>query len=252
MTLVPSALDPNDKDETGIPPFTIAFQPIVDIGAGRIYSYEALVRGERGESAQALFLAMDPQVLPAADAAFRHKAICLAGDQGLRTMLNLNVIPSTLERSAESLMATIDQAGLCGINADQLMLEITEREIIVDLDAFAETIDDLRQAGLRFAIDDFGAGFAGLNLLADFQPDVVKLDFQLVGGIASRGPRQAIVRGITRTCTDLGIEVIAGGIDCEEDYFWFVDEGITLFQGHILASPSLETLSPTFAQPQRS
>lgn len=236
--------------ESCIPAFNIAFQPIVDIATGKIYSQEAFVRGENGESPQALFLSMPHDLLPKADAAFRQEAIRLAGAQGLTSLINLNVMPSALERSADILLATLETARQCGVKAEQLLLEITESEIIIDIESFAENIDELRQAGLKFAIDDFGAGYAGLNLLADFQPDVVKLDKQLVRGIESRGPRQAIVRGIARTCTDLGIEIIAEGIETEYEFDWFFGEGITLFQGYLLARPSLGHLSSTFFLPQ--
>ncbi len=235
----------------GIPSFTIAFQPIVDAASGQIHSQEALVRGRNGESAQALFLSIDPGLLPQIDLAFRHEALRLAGAQGLSTMINLNVAPSALEGSADMLMATLEAAEDFGLKADQILLEVTESEIIIDIATFAQTIDDLRQVGMNFAIDDFGAGFAGLNLLADFQPDVVKLDMNLVRCIESRGPRQAIVRGIVRTCTDLGIDIIAAGVISEDEFFWFLDEGITLFQGHLLAGPSLETIATTVTLPRR-
>lgn len=235
--------------ETEIPPFTIAFQPIVDASTKQIYSHEALVRGQNGESAQSLFLSMHPDLLHIADAAFREEAIGLAGQQSLTSLINLNVMPSALERSADVLLATLETAQKCGLQAEQLLLEITESEIIIDIASFAKTIDELRQVGLKFAIDDFGSGYAGLNLLADFQPDVVKLDMQLVRGIHSRGPRQAIVRGIARTCLDLGVDIIAEGIETEDEFYWFLGEGITLFQGYLLARPSLGKLSSTFFLP---
>lgn len=236
-------------EKTVIPPFRIAFQPIVDASTKQIYSQEALVRGQNGESAQALFLSLHPDILQLADAAFREEAISLAGQQGLTSLINLNVMPSALERSADVLLATLEIARNCGLQADQLLLEITESEIIIDIASFAKTIDELRQVGLKFAIDDFGAGYAGLNLLADFQPDVVKLDKQLVRGIQSLGPRQAIVRGIARTCLDLGIEIIAEGVESEDEFNWFLGEGITLFQGYFLARPSIGKLSSTFFLP---
>ena len=71
-----------------------------------------------------------------------------------------------------------------------------------------------------------------------------------VRGIERHGPRQAIVRGIARTCNDLGIDIIAEGIETEEEYFWFLDEGITLFQGPLLAPPSLGTLLTAFKLPK--
>jgi EAL domain-containing protein (putative c-di-GMP-specific phosphodiesterase class I) len=226
-----------------LPGFSIAFQPIVNAATRSVYSQEALARGTHGESAQALFLSVPPESLPQIDAMFRHEAIRLAGEQGLSSSLNLNVIPSALEQSADVLLETLTAAQAAGIRPDQILLEITEGEIIVDLDGFAQTIDDLRRSGLRFAIDDFGAGYAGLNLLADFQPDVVKLDMQLVRNIPSLGPRQAIVRGIARTCLDLGIDIIAEGVETEDEYFWFLDEGISLFQGYLIARPSLGLVS---------
>jgi EAL domain-containing protein (putative c-di-GMP-specific phosphodiesterase class I) len=233
-----------------LPEFSIAFQPIIDAANGRIYSQEAMVRGKRGETAQTLFLSISSALLPLADATFRQEAIRIAGLAGLDTLLNVNLMPSALENSADAMKSTLETAALFHVACDQILLQITESEIIVDPTTFAKRSDDLRLAGLKLAIDDFGAGYAGLNLLADFQPEVVKLDTRLVHGIERHGPRQAIVRGIARTCGDLGIDIIAEGIETEEEYFWLLDEGITLFQGPLLALPSLGTLSKLFTLPK--
>ncbi len=237
-------------NDRSLPEFDIAFQPIIDAANGRIYSQEAMVRGKRGETAQTLFLSINADLLTHADATFRQEAIRIAGMAGLDTLLNVNVMPSALENSVDAMNSTLETAAQYNISGEQLLLQITESEIIVDPATFAKRSDDLRQAGLKLAIDDFGAGYAGLNLLADFQPEVVKLDARLVRGIERHGPRQAIVRGIARTCNDLGIDIIAEGIETEEEYFWFLDEGITLFQGPLLAPPSLGTLLTAFKLPK--
>ena len=237
-------------NDRSLPEFDIAFQPIIDAASGRIYSQEAMVRGKRGETAQALFLSIDSDLLAQADATFREEAIRIAGMAGLDTLLNVNVMPSALENSADAMKSTLETAALYNVSGEQLLLQITESEIIVDPATFAKRSDDLRQVGLKLAIDDFGAGYAGLNLLADFQPEVVKLDTRLVRGIERHGPRQAIVRGIARTCSDLGIDIIAEGIETAEEYFWCLNEGINLFQGPLLARPSLGTVSKVFKLPK--
>lgn len=233
-----------------LPEFTIAFQPIVDAARGRVYSQEAIVRGKRGETEQALLVSINPNMLAEADAAFRQAAIRIAGLAQLNTLLNVNLMPSTLENSADAMKSTLEFAELHHVSREQLLLQITESEIIVDPATLAKRCDDLRQTGLKIAINDFGAGYAGLNLLADFLPEVVKLDRRLVRDIESNGPRQAIVRGIARTCYDLGIDMIAEGIESADEFFWCLDEGITLFQGPLLARPSIGTLSQVFSLPK--
>jgi EAL domain-containing protein (putative c-di-GMP-specific phosphodiesterase class I) len=91
------------------------------------------------------------------------------------------------------------------------------------------------------AIDDFGAGYSGLNLLAEFQPDQVKLDMKLITGIERHGPRQAIVRAISQICSDLGIDIVAEGIETEDEYAWLASQGIRLFQGYLFAKPGFES-----------
>lgn len=233
-----------------LPEFSIAFQPIIDAAAGKIYSQEAIVRRPNSESAQSLFLSLDPEMHAQADAAFRLEAIRIAGQAGIKSQLNVSVLPSTLERSSDALTSTLAAAHEFGVSPAQLVLQITENEIIFDSATFTKRLDDLRLDGLKLAIVDFGAGYAGLNLLADFQPEVVKLDRRLVHSIAGHGPRQAIVRGIARTCNDLGIDIIAEGIETEEDYFWFLDEGITLFQGHLFSQPKIGTITQAFTLPK--
>jgi len=103
-----------------------------------------------------------------------------------------------------------------------------------------------RGLGLLMAIDDFGAGYSGLNLLADFQPDQIKLDMKLIRGIEWHGPRQAIVRAINQICLDLGIDVIAEGVETELEYAWLASQGIHLFQGYLFAKPGFESFPKVY------
>ena len=141
-----------------------------------------------------------------------------------------------------ALTSTVDMATIAGLRVEQLVLEVSERDVIKDSQSFVARANLCRALGVRFAIDDFGAGYSGLNLLADFQPEQVKLDMLLVRDVHRRGPRQAIARGVLRTCEDLGIEVVAEGVETVDEYRWLADEGIHLFQGYLFARPAFERL----------
>jgi EAL domain-containing protein (putative c-di-GMP-specific phosphodiesterase class I) len=168
---------------------------------------------------------------------------------GLSTHLNLNFLPLSLESSQRAITSILATAAQHHIQPDQLVLEILEKELIGDFERFREAVNRHRGTGLTFAIDDFGAGYAGLNLLADFQPEFIKLDMHLVRDIDSNGPRQAIVRGILRTSLDLGIDVIAEGVESTDEYEWLRSEGIELFQGWLFARPGFEQLPQSFQLP---
>lgn len=179
----------------------------------------------------------------------RIAALEAAARLGLRTRININFHPSDIAHSPTAISSLLDAAGRCGIAPESIVLEVLESEIIRDSGDFSARMNPYRASGLTFAIDDFGAGYAGLNLLADFQPDLLKIDMNLVRGIERNGPRQAILRGIARTCLDLGIDLIAEGVETVEEYAWFRAEGIELFQGFLLAKPVFDRLSTEFHLP---
>jgi len=105
-------------------------------------------------------------------------------------------------------------------------------------------------ARFRTAIDDFGAGYSGLNLLADLQTDFIKLDMALVRGIDRSRTRQAIVRGTVSVCRDLGIATIAEGVETIDELRALMDLGIELFQGYLLARPAFEAQAEVLMPPQ--
>lgn len=225
-----------------IPKYSFAFQPIVNVTKGTISSFEALVRGENAESALHIFQQISPENMHQFDAMLRENAILLAAKLGISCNLNLNFMPGGLVDSDEAISTTIDAANQHGVGLDKIILEITESEIIEDHRAFVDKINKYRSLGIKFSIDDFGAGYSGLNLLAEFQPDDIKLDMSLVRDIDTRGPRQAIIRGIIRTCQDLGVEIVAEGVESTAEYWWLQGEGIELFQGYLFAKPGFEHL----------
>ena len=224
------------------PHFTFAFQPIVDTETREIISYEALIRGLNNESAYKVLQQVPAVRLFAFDQGARVKAIDLAMRLGIGCNLNLNFLPRSLDSSAESILTTLEAANRANFPIKRIVLEAVEGEIIDNTSHFTQLINKYRGMGLKVAIDDFGAGYSGLNLLAEFQPDKVKLDMKLIRGIERNGPRQAIVRAVNQLCIDLGIDVVAEGVETQPEYAWLARQGIRLFQGYLFAKPAFESL----------
>jgi len=241
-----SDASPPTADLGGVDPreFSCAFQPIVDTQTRTAYSHEALVRGLNNEPAYEVIKRYAGDRMAAFDAASRAKAIEVATRIGLDTHLNLNFLPSVVSDPVVGLNSTIEAANRHSFPLDRIIVEATEGEVISNQVRFAEVVNEYRRAGTRLAIDDFGAGYAGLNLLSDFQPDIVKLDMALVRGIQSNGPRQAIVRAIAQVCVDLGIDFVIEGVETVDEYSWFRDQGVYLYQGYLFAKPMFEAMPP--------
>lgn len=138
--------------------------------------------------------------------------------------------------------ATLEAARAHGFPTSRLIFEITENEELVDKEYLKSIIQEYRRQGFKTAIDDFGAGYAGLNLLAEFQPDIIKLDMALVRAVDTDPVRQAIIREILGVCEALSIEVIAEGVETEAELALLHGLGIDLFQGYLFARPGFECL----------
>ena len=224
--------------------FSFAFQPIVDTHARAVYSHEALVRGLNNEPADQVINRYSADRMAAFDEVARIKAIEVAARIGVHTALNLNFLPSAALNATVGLDSTIEAANRYLFPLERIIVEATEGEAIGDLAKFARILNEYRRTGMRFAIDDFGAGHSGLNLLAEFQPDIVKLDIGLVRNIQSHGPRQAITRAIAQVCVDLGIDLVVEGVETVDEFSWFSDLDVHLYQGFLFAKPMFEAMPP--------
>ncbi len=220
----------------------IAFQPIVDVQARQVFAYEALIRGAQGASAGEVIAAVRPDQLYTFDQTCRVLAIETAHRLGMDTHLSINFLPNAVYEPATCIRLTLAAARKVGFAPERLIFELTESEKMRDPDHALRIIKDYQQRGFLTAIDDFGAGYSGLNLLAQFQPHIVKLDMALTRDIDQDAVRRAIVGGVIGTCKSLGCEVVAEGVERREELHTLRDMGVTLFQGYLLARPGLETL----------
>ncbi len=225
--------------------FTMAFQPVVDVALRRIYAYEALVRGPSGESAASVLEAVTPANRYAFDQSCRIKAIALASALGLQQTgagLSINFIPGAMYRPENCVRATLAAARRHQVPPDRLIFELTENERIDDHDHLTSILDVYRAQGFRTALDDFGAGFSGLGLLAQFRPDVVKIDMSLIRALDSDARRHVIVGGVVQMCRSLSAQVVAEGVETASELAALRGLGVSLFQGYLFAKPGLERL----------
>lgn len=224
--------------------FTMAFQPFVEAGTARIFGYEALVRGPNRESAAEILGKVNDSNRYRFDQACRVKAIELASELGLEGVLSINFLPNAIYRPETCIRTTLQAAEKVGFDRSRLMFEVTEGERVKDHAHLRGIFDEYKKQGFKTAIDDFGAGFAGLNMLAAFQPDFIKLDMELTRNVDKDHVRQAIVAGITETCRALKLGIIAEGIETKEEYVYLASKGVRLFQGYFFARPGFRSLPP--------
>lgn len=229
---------------TGTIDFRIAFQPIVDVRARRVHGYEALLRGARGEGAAMVFAACPWAQRPLLDRAARLRALAHAVDANLDAVLAVNLIPESVAETRDSISETLHAARASAFPFERLCFEVAAQEAADDPARISEIMRRYRRAGLRTAMDDFGGAFDSLNVLADFQPDLVKLDPVLTRGIAGDRTRQALARAVVGACEELDIDAVAEGLESADDLANLHELGIDLFQGHLLGAPTLEQFAP--------
>jgi len=227
------------------PPFPIdismAFQPIARLSTGEIFAHEALVRGANGESAGEVFKHVTDDNLYQFDQTCRVRAIKEAALCGIDTDISINFMPNAVYQAETCIRRTLEAATEADFPLDRIIFEVTESDNIPDRPHLRNILEYYKQRGFRTAIDDFGEGYAGLNLLAEFIPDLVKLDMALVRSIDSDPNRRKIVKHMIRLCDDLGIEVIAEGIETFDERNTLRELGVDLYQGFLFARPAFQS-----------
>ena len=223
--------------------FTMAFQPIVNITTKEIFAQEALVRGIQNEPAKNILDRINLDNIYRFDQACRVKAVQLAASLKIDSFVSINFLPNAVYNPELCIRTTIEAAETYGFPVNKIIFEITEGEKITDQAHLLAIIKYYRTKGFLTAIDDFGAGYSGLNLLADIQTDLVKLDMGLIRSIDQNKSRQAIVKGIVQVCKDLNTTIIAEGVETYEELSVLESLGIELFQGFYFARPAFQSLA---------
>jgi EAL domain-containing protein (putative c-di-GMP-specific phosphodiesterase class I) len=213
----------------------MAFHPVLYACDGSVFGYEALLRTREP------LLPGPSEMLDAADRLgesrrlgrlVRERAAIPMGQAAHGAKLFVNLHPRDLDDpelgSPDSLLGAI---------ADRVVLEVTERAPLTNVERIREKVAALRMLGFRIAIDDLGAGYAGLTSFATLEPDIVKLDMSLVRNIDHEPVKQKVVSSMVGLCKDMGLLIVAEGIETEPERDTLVGLGCDLLQGYLFAYP---------------
>ncbi|MGY6551585.1 MAG: EAL domain-containing protein [Erythrobacter sp.] len=223
----------------------MAFQPILDLASGTIFAHEALVRGQDGASAHEVLAGIDERSRYAFDQQCRIIAIEEAARLALTddgSCLSINFLPNAVYEPRACIRTTIETALRTGFPANRIIFEFTEDEQI-DAAHLLNILRSYRAMGFQTAIDDFGAGYAGLALLSRFQPDIVKIDMELIRQIDSSPVKRTLLGGVLAILADLGITPVCEGIETIAEFTVLREMGVNLMQGFLFAEPCLGALA---------
>lgn len=240
-------------EDTAVSPadgLSFAFQPIIDPLSRKIVSIEALLRSADGRSPLEYFAQLPPDKIYETDLKSKKHVFSMAQSMGIEGItLSINLLPMALVDVPDAVNFLLQEISNNGLVPEQIVIEVTENEVISSIDALETAFKQLKAAGISLAIDDFGAGSAGLLLLARFQPDKIKIDRHIICDIHKSGPKQAIVQAIIKCCSSLEISVIAEGVEKAEEWMWLEAAGISKFQGFLFAEPKLNAV-PAISWPE--
>lgn len=222
--------------------FSFAYQPIIDYAERKIFAHEALVRGINGESAASILEKVNDENRYRFDQSCRVKAVEGAARLGIKEFLSINFLPNAVYEPGACIRSTFEAAQKFNFPKEKIIFEVVEGEDVSDRPHLLNIFNEYRRFGFKTAIDDFGAGYAGLNLLSDFQPDIVKIDMDLIRNIDTSDPKQAIVEGIVHICRKLGIKVLAEGVETKAERDFLVRAGVNYFQGYLFCKPAFQSV----------
>jgi EAL domain-containing protein (putative c-di-GMP-specific phosphodiesterase class I) len=221
------------------------FQPIFDARTGAIFAHEALLRvpkdGAYVGPGEAFSSSMDQDLSQYLDRVARETAIECAARAGIASKIFINFLPSAIYDPRTCLRTTVDALDKHGIAHDRIVFEVVESDRVHNPEHLRTIIDYYRAGGFQVALDDLGSGYSSFTLINQLHPDFVKLDMSLVQNV-DRDPYKAVLAvRLVQAVKELGIKVIAEGIEREEELAWAKEQAIDYVQGYLLGRPLAES-----------
>ena len=222
------------------------FQPIVSLTDCTIIGYEALSRGPQNSNMQnpevLLDIAKECDKLWELEDLFRSKALESIYNSKLDVKIFLNINPGIIDSLKFKNSFTEEYLRKYDLHCKNIIFEITERDLIKDIDRFKETIEYCKSKNYQIAIDDAGSGHSGLNRICHINPHYIKLDIELIRNIDKYATKQAIVRSMYEFSKLTGCNLIAEGIETEEELKTLIEIGVQYGQGYFIQRPNEQIL----------
>lgn len=220
----------------------VVFQPIVHLGDGELYGFEALVRGPSDSILHSPVMLFEEATRCGMSGVL--DLVCIAAilrefsQRKLPGTLFVNVIPDTLLSDDVSVDALLGMLSVNDIRPDRIVLELTETRPNATYPVLRQVAEALRNTGVRLALDDLGEGFSNLRLWSELRPDVVKLDKYLVQNIHTDLLKEQFVRSLVDMARASGAILVAEGIEQPEELLVLRDLGVAMGQGYLIARPN--------------
>lgn len=226
------------------------FQPIVHADAPtRAFAHECLIRGRDEDGglispADIFGVAKSADLLFNLDRACRMTAIRDAARHKIDTNIFVNFNPSTIYDPDYCLRSTMQAIDESGIANERIVFEVVESEEVRDTEHLLGILKYYRENGFRIAMDDLGAGYSSLNLLSRLRPDFVKMDMELIRDVDKDRYKSIISANMLNLAKELGVKVIAEGIETVGEWQWLVEHGADYLQGFLFAKPAAPPITP--------
>ena len=225
---------------------SVWFQPIVHtMNPTRIYAYECLSRGSSNEGelilADQMFqTARSADLLFNLDRLCRISAIRTASSHNVATNIFINFNPTAIYDPKFCLATTLRVITDLNMNPERIVFEVVESDRISDIEHLTGILKYFRNNGFRIAMDDVGAGYSSLNLLSQLRPDFIKLDMELIRNVDADPYKAIITSNMIQLARELGVQVIAEGVEREQEWLWLQEHGADFVQGHLFAKPAID------------
>ncbi len=226
------------------------FQPIVKFAKPKeVFAYEALLRGREVDGAlispgAILRAARDANVIFQTDRAARLASIAAVIAKRVDANVFINFTPNSVYDPAFCLRSTVSAVAAAGLPPSRFVFEVTESNQVEDVDHLLGILSFYRRGGFRVALDDLGAGYSSLNLLARLRPDFVKLDMQLIRGIDEDPYKAVVVEKMLELSREVGATSVVEGVETEGEWRWAESHGADLAQGFYCARPAADPPRP--------
>lgn len=230
------------------------FQPVFRSGSHQLWGYECLMRARDAEGSvinpgTLLDWARQEHLIFMLDRICRETHITNAAALPKDSSILINFLPTAIYEPSFCLRTTHAAVKAAGIDRQRVIFEVVESEQITDTDHLPNILSYYRKAGFKTALDDVGSGYAGLSLLADLSPDLIKIDRELVQRAAESKMHRIICNALVQIARQSGKLCLAEGIETKKEYEIMRSIGIDLVQGFYFAKPAPQPALTTEVQP---